>query len=92
MSERVQFRGIVEPFRAGASGGLMIVAIPADAATVLGGLKQMRVRGTINGVEVASNTMPRGGGVLALSLSRSILKAAGASVGDDVEVELERAT
>ena len=92
MSERVQFRGVVEPFRAGATGGLLVVAIPADAAAKLGGLKQMRVRGTVNGAEVASNTMPRGGGVLALSLSRAILKAAGATAGDEVEVELERAT
>jgi hypothetical protein len=88
----VQFRGVVEPFRSGSTGGLLVVAIPAEAAAALGGLKQMRVRGTVNGAVVASNTMPRGGGVLALSLSRAILKAAGANAGDEVDVELERAT
>jgi hypothetical protein len=91
VGERVQFRGVVEPFRAGATGGLLVVAIPAEAATALGGLKQMRVRGTVNGAEVASSTMPRGGGVLALSLSRAILKTAGAAAGDEIDVELDRA-
>lgn len=37
-----------------------------------------------------SNTMPAGGGVLALSLSRKLLNAAGLNVGDEVDVELQR--
>jgi len=45
--------------------------IPRQVATELGGLKQMRVRGRLNGTEFTSNTMPAGGGVLALSLSQA---------------------
>jgi hypothetical protein len=56
----------------------------------MGGLKQMKVQGTMNGAEFASNTMPRGGGRLALSVSRAMMKAAGAGVGDEVEIEVER--
>ena len=57
----------------------------------LGGLKQLRVRGKLNGMEFSSNTMPAGGGVLALSLSQKLLSAAGLQVGDEIEVvELQR--
>jgi len=59
-------------------------------ATGLGGLKQMRVRGKLNGVDFFSNTMPAGGGVLALSLSRKLLSASGLKVGDEIDVELQR--
>jgi hypothetical protein len=51
----------------------------------------MRVRGAMNGTEFSSNTMPAGGGVLALSVSRKLLDAAGVSVGDEAEIEIERA-
>ena len=64
--------------------------IPKDVATRLGGLKQMRVRGTLNGVEFTSNTMPAGGGVLALSLSRKLLDSAALKVGQKADVDLER--
>ena len=64
--------------------------IPKQAADELGGLKQMRVRGKLNGAEFTSNTMPAGGGVLALSLSQALLKAAGLKVGQTAEVELQR--
>jgi len=64
--------------------------IPRQVATELGGLKQMRVRGRLNGTEFTSNTMPAGGGVLALSLSQALLKAAGLKVGQKAEVDLER--
>lgn len=67
-----------------------MVDIPKAVADRLGGLKQMRVRGRLNGLEFNSNTMPAGGGVLALSLSQKLLGAAGAKVGDEVDVELHR--
>ena len=64
--------------------------IPKNAATELGGLKQMRVRGMINGFDFTSNTMPAGGGVLALSLSKKLLDSAALKVGQKADVELER--
>ena len=90
MGERVSFRGTIEPWTPGASGGLMVVVFPEAEARVMGGLKQMKVQGTMNGAEFASNTMPRGGGRLALSVSRGMMKAAGAAVGDEVDLELEK--
>ena len=86
----MKFTGKVRYFRPAAESGLAVVDIPRDVATGLGGLKQMRVRGTINGVEFTSNTMPAGGGVLALSLSKKLLGAARLEVGQKADVDLVR--
>jgi hypothetical protein len=91
MSERVRFRTTIEPWKPGATGGLMVAVVPDDAAKAIGGLKQFRVVGELNGVAFRSNTMPRGGGRLALSVSRSMMKDAHVEVGDEIDVELERA-
>ena len=88
MAGRSRFRGTVRYFRG--SAGLAVVDIPKDVAASLGGLKQMRVRGLLNGVEFTSNTMPAGGGVLALSTSRALLDGARLKVGDKADIELER--
>jgi Domain of unknown function (DUF1905) len=86
----MRFRGKVRYFRPELQSGLAVIDIPPDVTGHLGGLKQMRVRGTLNGVEFASNTMPAGGGVLALSLSKKLLDAAGLKVGGSADVDLER--
>lgn len=54
------FSGKVRYFRPEKKSGLAVVDIPAKVATALGRLKQMRVRGSINGVQFSSNTMPAG--------------------------------
>src|SRR5579864_596684 len=90
MAAASRFRGTIRYFRPELKGGLAVVDIPKTVATGLGGLKQMRVRGKLNGVDFNSNTMPAGGGVLALSLSRKLLGAAGLKVGDETNIELQR--
>lgn len=90
MAHRSQFRGTIRFFRPERAAGLAVVDIPSDVTAVLGGLKQMRVRGALNGIEFSSNTMPAGGGILALSVSRKLLDAAGLSVGAEAEIEIER--
>ena len=90
MAAAGRFKGTIRYFRPETKAGLAVVDIPKAVASALGGLKQMRVRGKLNGLDFSSNTMPAGGGVLALSLSRSVLSKAGLNVGDKIEVELER--
>ena len=90
--ERPRFRGTVRYFRPERASGLAVIDIPADVTAMLGGLKQTKVTGALNGVEFRSNTMPAGGGILALSVNRQLLAAAGLAVGEDAEVEIERAT
>lgn len=88
MSPASRFRATIRYFRPELEAGLAVVDIPKTVATALGGLKQMRVRGKLNGVDFTSNTMPAGGGVLALSLSRKLLSAAQLKVGDETDIEL----
>ena len=83
-------RGTVRHFRPELKSGLAVVDLPKEVAAELGGLKQMRVKGKLNGMDFNSNVMPAGGGVLALSLSQKILGTAGLKVGDSASVELER--
>jgi len=91
MAGASRFRGKVRYFRPALKSGLAVIDIPKTIATELGGLKQMRVRGKLNGVDFNSNTMPAGGGVLALSVSRKLLDAAGVKVGDEADVAVHRA-
>lgn len=90
MSDRKQFRGKVRYFRPEKASGLAVIDIPAPVTAALGGLKQMKVRGSLNGVEFTSNTMPAGGGVLALGVNRKLLDSAKLEVGDSATIEIER--
>ena len=72
----MKFSGTIRYFRPQLKSGLAVIDIPRDVTEKLGGLKQMKVTGKINGVTFKSNTMPAGGGVLALSLSKELLGAA----------------
>ena len=85
-----KFRGEVRYFRPAKASGLAVIDIPKDVTADLGGLKQMRVRGTLNSVEFTSNTMPAGRGVLALSVSKNLLDSARLKVGESADVEVER--
>lgn len=49
MRDVVRLRSVVEPWKAGATGGLMIAADPEAEATAIGGLSQMRVTVTLIG-------------------------------------------
>jgi hypothetical protein len=71
-----------------ARAGGAIVLVPPDVATARGGLKQMRVIGTINGVAYHSSTMPYGGRGLFMGVHKATREAAGAGFGDVVEVEV----
>ena len=90
MTERKRFQGKVRYFRPDADSGLAVIDIPASVTVALGGLTQMKVRGSLNGVEFTSNTMPAGGGVLALSVNRKLLHSAKLEVGDSAKIEIER--
>jgi hypothetical protein len=91
MGDGRAFRATVRYWRPKQASGLAVIDLPPEAIAALGGLKQMRVRGLINGLAFTSNTMPAGGGRLAMSMSRKLLDGADAAVGDEVEVEVERA-
>jgi hypothetical protein len=84
------FRAVVRYWDPAKGSGLAVVDLPAEVTSALGGLKQMKVRGTVNGAAFKSNTMPAGGGRLALSCSKALLGAGKATVGSEVELTIER--
>lgn len=86
----MKFTSTIRYFRPEKASGLAVADIPTEHVAPLGGLKQQRVRGTINGGEYASNVMPAGQGRLALSVSKAMLKAGGVDIGDAAEFEIER--
>jgi hypothetical protein len=70
------------------ASGLAVADVPAELIPSMGGLKQGRVRGTINAVDFVSNTMPAGGGRLALSVSKAMMVSAGVGVGQSADFEV----
>jgi uncharacterized protein DUF1905 len=82
------FRGRVRRWREDRPGGLAVVDIPLDLVPELGGRRQMRVAGLLNGAPFTGSTMLVAGGGFCVGVSRAALTAAGVSVGDEVEVEL----
>ena len=87
----VEFRGRVRRWREDKPGGLAVVDVPEDLVAELGGRRQMRVSGTLNGTDFTGSTMLVAGGGLCVGVSKAALKAAEASVGDDVSLSLSRA-
>jgi hypothetical protein len=86
------FRGRVRRWREDKPGGLAVIDIPVDLVAGLGGRRQMRMTGSLNGVAFAGSTMLVAGGGFCVGVSGAALKAAGVSVGDEVDVQLERAS
>ncbi|MGH2407447.1 MAG: DUF1905 domain-containing protein [Candidatus Limnocylindrales bacterium] len=86
--EPIRFAGTVRFWDPEKGGGLAVVDIPALQAQALGGLKQQRVQGAVAGVAFISNVMPAGRGLLALSVNKAMMKAAGIGVGDTPSFEI----
>lgn len=84
-SETLHFSGTLEP----ATGGGAVVEIPAALVPALGGLKQMRVFGVVNGVAYRSSTMPYRGSFY-LGVHKATREAAGIAFGDNLEVDITR--
>jgi len=86
VAETHRFTAQLEAARAGGA----FVLMPPEVATALGGLKQMRVVGTINGVEYQSSTMPYGGRGLFMGVHKATQAAAGIALGDTLDVVIAR--
>jgi hypothetical protein len=86
MSAEHRFTAELEAARSGGA----VVLLPGEVANALGGLKQMRIIGTVNGVPYHSSTMPYGGRGLLMGVHKATREAAGARLGDSVEVVVSR--
>jgi len=85
------FRGRIRRWREDRPGGLAVIDIPPELVAELGGRRQMRMTGSLNGVGFTGSTMLVAGGGFCVGVSRAALKACGLSVGDDADVQLESA-
>ncbi len=88
----VAFTGRVRRWREDKPGGLAVVDVPSESVHELGGRRQMRVTGSLNGVDFTGSTMLVAGGGFCVGVSRASMKAADVVVGDTVDVRLEPAT
>jgi uncharacterized protein DUF1905 len=82
----VTFRGRVRRWDESKPGGLAVVDIPAEIVSELGGRRQYRVEGTLNGAPFLGSTMLVAGGGFAVGVSKASLAAAKADVGEEVEL------
>lgn len=87
MGEKHRFRGVIEAAR---GPGAAVILVAPEVTTALGGLKQMRVVGSLNGVAFQSSTYPWKGTGMYLGLYKATREAAGVAVGDEVEIEVAR--
>ena len=90
MGERVTFRGRVRRWDESKPGGLAVVDVPAELVPELGGRRQYRVQGTLDGAEFGGSTMLVAGGGFAVGVSKAALEGAGAKVGDEVQLVIGR--
>ena len=86
------FRGRIRRWREDKPGGLAVIDIPLELVAGLGGRRQMRMAGSLNGVPFAGSTMLVAGGGFCVGVSRAAMQASEVSVGDEVDVQLERAS
>ena len=84
----VAFSGRVRRWREDKPGGLAVVDVPADLVADLGGRRQTRVTGTLNTAPFTGSTMLVAGGGLCVGVSKAALEAAGAAVGDEVQLSI----
>jgi uncharacterized protein DUF1905 len=89
--EQAAFRGRIRLWDEASGRGLAVIDIPAGLVAPLGGRRQYRVTATVSGTPFTASTMLVAGGGFCVSISRATLATAGAAIGDEVEVTLERA-
>jgi hypothetical protein len=91
MGERVEFRGRVRYWNEATGQGLAVVDVPDELVERLGGRRQYRVSGTLGGAPYTGSGMLVAGGGYCVGVSQAALKAARATIGDEVDVTIERA-
>jgi hypothetical protein len=85
MAEKVRFQTVIEPAR---GPGATVARIPMEHVPALGGMKQKRAFGWVNGVEFMTATFPYKGEGLWVGVPKATRVAAGLVVGDSCTMEL----
>lgn len=85
MAEKVKFKTTIEQAR---GPGATVALVPGEHVPALGGMKQKRAFGWINGIEFMTSTFPYKQQGLWVGVPKAARVAAGAVLGDEVELEL----
>jgi hypothetical protein len=86
----VAFRGGVRLWDEASGRGLAVIDVPSELGGALGGRRHYRVTGTIAGAPFTGSGMLVAEGGYCIGVSKGALKAAGADVGDEIEVRIAR--
>jgi hypothetical protein len=85
MAERQRFRSTIEQAR---GPGAAVALVPPEFVEALGGFKQKRAFGWLNGNEFTTATFPYKGTGLYVGVPKAARVAAGVDYGDEVELEI----
>ena len=85
MAEKHRFRSTIEPAR---GPGATVALVPQELVPSLGGLKQKRAFGWVNGIEFMTATFPFKSLGLYIGVPKAARVAAGLEVGDEADFEL----
>jgi hypothetical protein len=86
-----EFRGLIRRWREDKPGGLAVIDIPAELVAELGGRRQARRAGRLNGAPFTGSSMLVAGGGFCVGVSSAALTSADLTVGDEVDVDLHPA-
>jgi hypothetical protein len=90
VAEGISFKGTIRHWREDPPRGLAVVDIPAVLVAKLGGRRQFKVSGTLNGEPFTGSTMLVAGGGYCVGVSKAAMTAAGVDVGRQVDVRIVR--
>ena len=85
MAEKARFRTTIEQAR---GPGAAVALVPPEFVSALGGFKQKRAFGWLNGDQFMTATFPYKGTGLYVGVPKAARVAAGVDYGDEVELEI----
>jgi hypothetical protein len=88
-TKSIRFRARIRYWDETKQAGLAVADVPARLVEALGGRRQRRVSGTLNGQPFVGSTMLVKGGGFCVGVTKDAMRAAGVAVGDSVTVGLE---
>src|SRR5262245_2196471 len=91
MPSALEFSARIRHWNPEAGSGLAVADIPARFVEALGGRRQMRLSGTLDGKRFSGATMLVKGGGFCIGITKDAMRAAGVEVGDKVTLALRPA-
>jgi len=91
MPNSIRFTSRIRYWDEEKQAGLPVADIPVKFVSALGGRRQMRISGTLNGKPFTGATMLVQGGGFCVGVTKDAMRSAAIAVGDKVTLTLEPA-